>query len=259
MMQLGPYDTVRIRNLGTENWSDKWNNQTYRCASGGEALVPFAGVCLWFGHPAAVDIPGDPRQRYRTEEFQRLCVKYGVYDHHEEFIAGQQALDDRGRQVRKTIPLIEVFDLEGDKLTTVLEDPEGKTLAPFSMEEQANLDLRAQMAQMQRQMQVLQQQLSQQERGAAAVTQSPNVTDDLAPPIPQQTQGPIPVTPPAPPSGPGGHPLIPANQGGPPVPAGYGGPIDDDGNPLPARADTPMPQGEPEVIEDSPTRVRVSG
>lgn len=257
-MQLGPYDTVRLRNLGTTLWTDKWNNQQYRCAPGGEALVPFAGVCLWFGHPAAIDIPGDPKQKYRTEEFQRLCVKYGVYDKHQEFVPGQVFQDDRGND-KNPIPQVEVYDLEGEKLITVLEDPEGHTAAPFSIEEQANLDLRAQIAQLQRQMQALLQQANNDDRAHAATMASPNVTDDLAPPLPQQPQAPIPPNPAAPSANAGGHPLIPASQGGPPVPPGFGAPIDDDGNEVGMRPDTVLPAGEPEVVEDSPTRVRVSG
>lgn len=257
-MQLGPYDTVRIRNIGNREWADKWNNQRYRCQPNGEALVPFAGVCLWFGHPSAVDIPNDPKQRYRTEEFQRLCVKYGVYDHHDEFIPGQVFQDERGKD-KNPLPQIEAFDLEGNKLVTVLEDPEGTSLAPFSLEEQQNLDLRTQIAHLQRQMQTLLQQASGEDRAAMAIKGSPNVTDDLAPPLPNQVQAPIQVPSPTP-SDAGGHPLIPsAGQGGPPVPPGFGAPVDEDGNEVGPRPDTPMQAGEPEVVEDSPTRVRVSG
>lgn len=266
-MKLGPYDTVRIRNVGTLPWSDKWNNQLYRCQPNGEALVPFAGVCLWFGHPSAIDVPNDPKQRYRTEEFQRLCVKYGVYDRHEEFVPGQVFVDDRGKD-KNPIPQIEVYDLEGERLTTVLEDPDGTSMAPFSQAEQETLDLRVQIAQLQRQMQTLVQQAAVQERANTSIAQSPNVSDDLPDPLPNQPQAPMPPIPSphpdpaqaAPSASAGGHPLIPTSQGGPPVPPGFGAPIDDQGNEVGMRPDTPMPQGEPdEVSEDTPTRVRVSG
>lgn len=255
-MALGPYDTVRIRNLGTNEWRDKWNNQYYRCQAGGEALVPFAGVCLWFGHPNAIDVPGDPKKKYRTEEFQRLCVKYGVYDRHQEFVPGVVFKDDRGND-KNPIPKIEVFDLEGARLVTVMEDPEGSTLAPFTAEEQENIDLRAQMAHLQRQMQGLLQQIANDDRGNQAIQVSPNVSDDVAPGHVTPQPPIVPVGSPS--AGADGHPLIPTGQGGPPVPAGYGAPIDDDGNEIPARPDTVMPQGEPDVSEDAPTRVRVSG
>lgn len=138
---------VRIRNEGNENFRAKYAGQRYNLLPGQDTLIPWDAACLWFGHPFAVDVPGDKRKRYRTDELRRLYVKYGVYERHEE------AADK--------FPKVSVWDLAEPtkRYTTVVEDPEGKELNTAVITQADNESLQAQIRAMQEQMAMMQAQL----------------------------------------------------------------------------------------------------
>lgn len=140
---------VRIRNEGETTFQAKYAGQRYNLATGQDTLVPWDAVCLWFGHPFAVDVPGDKRKRYRSDELRRLYVKYGVYEKHET--AAQK------------FPKVSVWDLAepGKRYTTVVDDPEGKDLNAAVISQADNESLQAQIATMQQQMAMLQAQIGQ--------------------------------------------------------------------------------------------------
>lgn len=140
---------VRIRNEGDETFRAKYAGQRYVLTSGQDTLIPWDAACLWFGHPFAVDVPGDKRKRYRTDELKRLYVKYGVYERHDE--------------AAEKFPKVSVWDLAepGKRYTTVVDDPEGKELNTAVITQADNESLQAQIAAMQQQMAMLQAQIGQ--------------------------------------------------------------------------------------------------
>lgn len=102
-------DIVRINNVGTEEFIDKYDGATYRIPVGGETMVPLDAVILWCGHPEAND--ADPRNRVRQMEWERLRTRYGVYEETEK--------------LAHLFPKLEVWGLDGTRVVTVLDDPEG--------------------------------------------------------------------------------------------------------------------------------------
>lgn len=102
-------EMVRLVNKGTEPFTDIYDNVRYTIAAGSEGFAPWEAMILWFGDPRARD--ADDRHKDRTDEYERLRQKYGVY--HED---GKFA---------EVVPHIEVYSLDGQRITTVAEDPEG--------------------------------------------------------------------------------------------------------------------------------------
>lgn len=77
------------------------------------AVVPYHAFVLYCGDPRSFDVPGDDRQRYRSDEWKRLRCRYGVYD------------DVNDPTMMANIPQLEAYTVHGDRVLTVLEDPEG--------------------------------------------------------------------------------------------------------------------------------------
>lgn len=145
---------VRIHNVGPKPFRQKYDGAKYELMPGNDTFIPWDAMCLWFGHPEAIDIPGDKRRRYRSDEVARLRVKYGVYEHHNKW--------------DQATPNIEVFTIAGDRIVTVLDDPEGKQITPES-QTVAERDMMArQMAAMQAQMNALMERVAQFDREEAA-------------------------------------------------------------------------------------------
>lgn len=165
MTMLQANDVVRIRNLMDREWSAMYNSQTYRMGPGGETIAPYIAVCNWFGHPEAVDM--GPRERYRTDEYARLRVFYGVYDDEDKW--------------DELTPKVEVYDLDGNRITTVIDDPSGSALTPAQSTVAERDLLVRQMAQMQKQMAAMQTQLDVQNRQVAAEDTGDIISDDEAP------------------------------------------------------------------------------
>ncbi len=162
---MGPNDVCRLKNAGSEPWLARYANQQYRIQPGGEGIAPFVAVCNWFGHPDAVDI--SPRDRYRTNERDRLRIKYGVYD------------DDSKWEAQT--PSIEVFTLDGERIITVLDDPDGVNLSPSTSTLAEKAMLEQQMAEMQKQMKAMQTALDVQSRNDEAVNAGSHIEEDAGP------------------------------------------------------------------------------
>ena len=103
---------VRVKNVGTKRFTDMFNSQPTMIDPGGETLVSMDAVALWLGDPETRDI--DARRRHRTDEYERLLTRYGVYQQEQTW-----------HQVR---PQLEVYTLEGVRVATVAEDPRGEGL-----------------------------------------------------------------------------------------------------------------------------------
>lgn len=145
---------VRLRNDGDTTFSQKYGGVKYTIPPKSELIVPFMAMCLWLGHPNAVDI--DKKRRWRTQEFQRLCVKWGVYEHHEK--------------VQEMFPKVSAWDVVNPQreFITVVKDPDGKHLTPDVQTKFERETLMEQMRQMQSQLAALQAQINQNDQQTAA-------------------------------------------------------------------------------------------
>lgn len=208
--QHGVNDVCRILNLMDREWTGMYNSQSYKMPPGGETIAPYIAVCNWFGHPDAVDV--GPRERYRTDEYARLRVFYGVYDD-----------EDRWDELT---PKVEVYDLEGNRIITVIDDPSGAHLSPTQTTVLERDNLTRQLAQMDRQMRAMQAQLDQQNRAMAAEDAGDIINPDDAPVNPNVNPNVI-------------HP-------------------DDPSLIVEAQVAKQRQAGNEQVTEDTPTRIRVS-
>jgi len=160
-----------MRNEGKQPFTAKYAGQKYQINPAQDAIVPWDAMCLWFGRPQSIDI--DKKRRYRTQEFQRLCVRYGVYENH-------HLIPDR-------FPQIAVHDVfSGDKIITVVDDPEGKHLSVETATLSDTDLLRRQIETMQSQMLAMQrrlengQQIEASDMASDARTDQPDIRPERA-------------------------------------------------------------------------------
>lgn len=156
---------VRVRNVGDEDFTALYANVSYTIPAGQETIVPFLAMCLWLGHPDAVDI--DAKRKYRLEEFQRLTARYGTYDN----------LDDW----YECKPKLEAYSIDGNRLVTVVDDYEGNHLRVESSTAQEKATMHTAMAAMQEQMAAMQRKMEEMQRQESAVEASDlvsGVTED---------------------------------------------------------------------------------
>lgn len=195
MQYPGPTQTVRVRNIGSTPFVGKYDGATFRIVPGSEGFVPFAASCLWFGHPAAMDL--DDRNRHRTAEVERLRVRYGVYEADKvkdvpgiKDVAGHPDLGNTADAFLTLTPDVEVFTVDGDRIITVIEDPDGNHVTPelitsaTHQRDQLTIEeMRGRMAEMERMMEGLM-------RGEAAIADGGEVEGDVppAPPVATSTE-----------------------------------------------------------------------
>lgn len=124
--QIDVYSVVTITNNGSDTFKQDYANRRYTIEPGASRGVPYHGMVLWCGDPRSMDVPNDPKRRFRTDEFKRLRIFYGVYDDMTQWEA--------------RIPKLGVESLTGQVITTVLEDPDGLQTKPNITGEQDRLD-----------------------------------------------------------------------------------------------------------------------
>lgn len=118
------------------------------------AIVPYHMMVYWVGDPRAIDIPGNPRERARTHEFERLCVVYGVYENTNN-LNPELGTTSNFPNVRVVTPTNEY------PITTVLSDPDGETLNVAFQARNDVTHLQDVIAAQAQQMQMLQLQMDQ--------------------------------------------------------------------------------------------------
>lgn len=119
-------DIVRVQNLGAKPIKCMWDSRHYNVPVGGEEFMPFECMKLYFGDPRAAENIHSVRDDRgvvgfvsdRATEVRRLRL---LWDHKfGEYIPGEvDAFDDT------RIPHVHVFDIRGNPVPTVLDDPEG--------------------------------------------------------------------------------------------------------------------------------------
>lgn len=98
-------EVFRVKNTSDQPWVGRYANQRYVVPAGGEAIVPRGAVALWMGDPEAKDVG---QHKARREENKRLLIKWGANG--------------------ESRPPLEVWGLDGDRVITVLDDPDGRHL-----------------------------------------------------------------------------------------------------------------------------------
>jgi len=136
-------ESVRLVNKGDEDWVGGYSRQQYVVPVNGEAVVPWDAACLWFGDPRASDVG---QNKARIGEYERLCVKYGVYEKAEEFEGAR--------------PKIEVFRFNGERVKMLAEDPFGTPVDVFGSGDPAYNDPTVQIAKLTEMVNDLQKQVS---------------------------------------------------------------------------------------------------
>lgn len=131
-------DIVRVVNKGTEDHVGTFDGKPYRIPAGGEALLDKEAAIKDFGNWDARNLGSEPRLRKREHEVQRLRGLRGVVAGSKipVMVGGKGKYKDDGYpeevladQVwRERMPNVEIYLMDGTKVTTVLEDPEGTTL-----------------------------------------------------------------------------------------------------------------------------------
>lgn len=117
-VQIG--DIVRVVNRGEDAFTIAWDNRQYRLNPSEDVFVPFEAAALWFGDPRSSDTIQSVRNEQglvafvpdRDSEVRRLRVKYGNIGGDERFV--------------HPAPEVEVFTLSNVRITTPLDDPEGR-------------------------------------------------------------------------------------------------------------------------------------
>lgn len=112
-------DIVRAVNTGDLPFTIGWDSRQYKLEPGKDTFIPFEAACLWFGDPRSSNSIQSIKNQHgmvsfvpdRDSEVRRLRVKYGN-------IGGDERFVDPG-------PSVDLYDLEGNQITTVLDDPEG--------------------------------------------------------------------------------------------------------------------------------------
>lgn len=235
-MSLAANSTVKIRNVGSAEWHDRYAKMDYRLPPGTEGFVPWTAAVLWFGDPFKVD---DHKKKHRHIELNRIRVRYGAYP--------SVKTSDGGSTWDSHVPAIEVYDLDGNRVPMLIDDPKGERVNP-AHQTQMQMNMRdATIEQLQQQVQQLTGQIQGLYNQSLAEDQGEMGTD--TPPRPPLIPG-IPSSP-VPPS--------PSEQSGilhaptVPTPGVTPGPTSKD--PV---ATEPAPESLSEVPQDTPNRIKVS-
>lgn len=162
-----PDDIVKVVNREEYPITVKWNSREYRLAPGVDTFVPGACAFLWFGDPRSSgvyqSIPDPDGSRMfvsdRATEVRRLRIKWGAG------LEGDEASFDG-----VAVPQVEVWTAEGERVTTVLDDPDGRNVISASPSIQDDEGLRQLVAKQQRQIEMMKQHigLNDDEKQAAA-------------------------------------------------------------------------------------------
>lgn len=142
-------DIVRVVNKADDPFVIAWDGRNYKLEPGKDQFVPFECATLWFGDPRSTNLVqsavNDKGIRSfipdRESEVRRLRVKYG-----------NQGGDERYVQVH---PFVEVYDVEGNRINTVLDDPDGETINVATPTVADNRDLQSLIERQQKQIDFL--------------------------------------------------------------------------------------------------------
>lgn len=144
---IGPNDMVRVRNLGDENLRIAYDSKATVIPPGQDGFVAKEAACahfgVWWSQPGGRPID-------RKEEARRVKGLYGCFP-------GSPVEGDW----ENSKPKVEIYEMDGTRVSTVIEDPEGVNL-PVT-ERQDDSHLRTTVQAMQEQLEKMQSQLDQKD------------------------------------------------------------------------------------------------
>ena len=133
---------VRIVNRNPEEpFIGKYDGDYIAIPAGGEKIVPWDVMVVWMGDPA---LDNDGRHNERRETYLRLASLY-----HARELTGVN---------EDAFPLLEAYTEDGERIITILDDPDGETILPDSTD---NTDI----GRLQRQIERLEQRLAERLSG----------------------------------------------------------------------------------------------
>ncbi len=128
---------VRLRNAGETVYKDQYASVKYTIEPGKEIVVPWHAATLWLGDPRLLDDEG--RGLFsRADELLRVLTRMG-----------SGGLDDRRlsqeERARVDHPGLQVFDIDGNRIEMLLDDPEGENVTPIGFVKAEKDDLFAEL------------------------------------------------------------------------------------------------------------------
>lgn len=127
---------VRIKNPTRSTFTAKYDGEAYTVPAGSESIVPIGAMITWAGDPSLRN--HNARQKFRSEEVTRLHTKYGAYEN--------EKLWERNK------PKVEFYTMDGERIWTVVDDPDGEKASSNLTDEQTNITQTAKIAAMEKQM-----------------------------------------------------------------------------------------------------------
>lgn len=151
---------VILRNESSDNFRMRYLTVEYVIAAYDELVVPWEVMVSFMGSPEVQNL--GPRRMDRRNVYEKLRVKYGAY------------YDDELWEQNK--PKLSAWRVTGDRLTTVIDDPDGLAITPSQVSQQEAAATATQIA-------ILQQQLEATTRLVTQLTGQANSTG-MTPPVP---------------------------------------------------------------------------
>jgi hypothetical protein len=126
--QFSLEDHLEVRNRGVDDIILSWNNRHHTVPAGGKNLVPATAIINFLGDPRAgsnvtsYKISDDEVMFIpdRKTEIRRLNAKWGNDPNNEE-------------DITPTKPNVEVYDGQGQRVYTVIDDPTGELAIPSNI------------------------------------------------------------------------------------------------------------------------------
>lgn len=179
-------ESVRLVNPGPGAFKSRFEGRWYEIREGGDMICDERMMWQWMGRPFARDKnDGGPEDRFRTEEFLRLKALYGLdYAEHEDRSGGKiiKSAEERWEEGK---PRIEAYRLDGERIVTVLDDPDGDTMTAVdnvAKHEATNADAR--IDELRAEIQQLQKLMAEGRMDLQPVGSLDDVPDDGPPPVP---------------------------------------------------------------------------
>ena len=133
-------DIVQVKILGTKPHRGKLNGQPYEIPADGRLhIMDREAAVKDFGNWEARNLSSRPKDRWRDKEVARIRGLYGVHKGAQvpdRGPNGEAVLDEKGipREVfsdtvaSEWLPKVEIYDMEGNRYTTIFDDPSGESL-----------------------------------------------------------------------------------------------------------------------------------
>lgn len=151
-------EVIIVRNTGTSDLDVRFNSRSTIIKPDESGIVETDAAKLWFGDWDARNMGREERHQFRTHELARLRGIYGAH-FDDDFRTEHPSIPEpllADQKWERNRPHVELFEQDGTRIISVLDDPEGKTLpleeASHDVLARTVEDMQAQLAQMQEQL-----------------------------------------------------------------------------------------------------------